>query len=128
MVKKKFEVTLFLPEDVVAYLKAKFEKPNEKMDDYFAKLVLAEMNIDFKKPAVESDWYRVIRRKVKEMHDVGTQLTSETMAAYMGRTFDVQRARDWLARMEKDGYVMLLKRVERGRKIYQWAGKADESD
>lgn len=117
-----------LPEDVVAYLKTKFKKPDEKMDAYFAKLVRADMNIDFKTPAVESDWYRVIRRKVSEMHDAGTQLTADTLAAKMGRNFSVQQGRDWLARMEKDGYVVLIKRAEHGRKIYQWAGKVDKLD
>jgi hypothetical protein len=126
MVKKKV-VRLFLPEDVYAYLREKC-KTMEVADSYIAKLVRAEMDIDFKKPAIESDWYRLIRRKVKEIHDAGTQLTSDTLAAYMGRSFDVQQGRDWLARMEKDGYVVLIKRAEHGRKIYQWAGKIDESD
>ena len=124
----KFKVTLFLPEDVVAYLKAKFKKPDEEIDAYFTKLFRLEMDIDFKRPAIESDWYQVIRRKVREMHDAGTQLTADTLAAKMGRNFSVQQGRDWLARMEKDGYVVLAKRAERGRKIYQWAGKIDKSD
>lgn len=128
MVKKMTRVTLFLPEDVVAYLKTKFKKPDEEMDAYFAKLVRAEMDIDFKTPAIESDYYRLIRRKVKEMHDAGTQLTADTFAAYMGSNFDVQRGRDWLARMEKDGYVVVVKRAEHGRKIYHWVGRADNSD
>jgi hypothetical protein len=45
-----------------------------------------------------------------------------------GKDFGVQMGRHWLARMEKDGYVVLVKRVERGRKIYQWAGKVDKLD
>lgn len=127
MVKKKIEVTLFLPEDVVAYMKTKC-KTIEEVDAYIAKLVRLEMDIDFKTPAIESDWYRVIRRKVREMHDAGTQLTADMLAAKMGRSFDVQKGRDWLARMEKDGFVVLIKRVAHGRKIYQWAGKIDKSD
>ena len=126
MVKKK-AIALFLPEDVYAYLKAKC-KTLEEADSYIAKLVRLEMNINFKKPAIESDWYQVIRRKVKEICDTGTQLTADTLAAKMGRSFDVQRGRDWLARMEKDGYVVVIKRAEHGRKIYQWAGKVDKSD
>jgi hypothetical protein len=126
MVKKKV-VRLFLPEDVYAYLREKC-KTMEGADSYITKLVRAEMDIDFKRPAIESDWYRTIRRRVKEMHDAGTQLTADTLAAKMGRNFSVQQGRDWLARMEKDGYVVLIKRAERGRKIYQWAGKVDKSD
>lgn len=127
-----------LPEDVVAYLKTKFKEQYKEMDAYFAALVRADMNIDFKKPAIESDWYRFIRRKVSEMsmsHDEtgsGTQLTADSLAAKMGRNFTVQQGRDWLARMEKDGYVVLIKRAEHGRKNYQWTGKnvslVDESD
>lgn len=126
MVKEK-EVTLFLPEDVFAYLKAKC-KTLKEAESYIAKLVRAEMDIDFKRPAIESDWYRIIRRKVKEIHDAETQLTADALAAKMGRNFSVQQGRDWLARMEKDGYVMVIKRAERGRKIYQWAGKVDNSE
>jgi len=118
---------LFFPEDVVAYLKAKC-KTIEEVDAYIAKLVRAEMDIDFKRPAIENDWYRLIRRKVREMHDAGTQLTSDTLAAKMGVIFNVQQGRDWLARMEKDGFVVVIKRVAHGRKIYQWAGKIDKSD
>lgn len=126
---KKLEVTLFLPEDLVAYLKGKFGKSFDEMDAYFAKFVRAEMEIDCVKPLTDTLKYRKIRLTVKEFHDAGKEISAETLAQSMGPALGVSMARDWLTRMTKDGFIELAaKRGKGGKKIYRWIGKIEESD
>jgi mRNA-degrading endonuclease RelE of RelBE toxin-antitoxin system len=122
---KKVETKVCLPEDILKHLSAKFDTV-EEIDDYIERAIRAEIGIDSIKPQIETEWYRIIRRRVKKLHDAGKELTSETLAQNMlDLNVKVQLARDYLARMKKDGYVKLVRRERSGKKIYHWARKAD---
>jgi hypothetical protein len=111
---KKIEVKVFLREDTVKYLSEKF-KTNEEIHDYLDSLVRAEIEIDQITPEKETPWYRFIRKKVKALSDAGKELTSEVLAQNP-EDFSVQSGRDWLHRMNKDGYVELVERKALERK------------
>jgi len=123
MVLKKIKVEIHLSEDAFKYLKTKFKSDEgEKVDAFFEDFVRLEMSIDIIKPKKETQNYRIIRKRTKELSDTGKELTSETLAEWScgGYIRNVQMARDYLARMAKDGYVVLVRRDANGRKIYRW--------
>jgi hypothetical protein len=122
------KIWLLLPEEIVEYLEKNFRTTDASLDAYFADLIRAEMSIGIIKPKKETNNYRFIRKKTMQLSNMGKELTAETLVQYKcgGAVLNTHVARDYLARMAKDGYVVLVGRDAQGRKIYAWAGKNPE--
>lgn len=123
------KIWLLLPEEIVEYLEKRFRTTDASLDAYIADLIRAEMAIDVLTPKTETSSYRFIRKKTKELSDIGTELTAQLLAEWgcRGAIRTVQMARDYLARMAADGFVKLVRRDAHNRKVYAWnAGKNPE--
>ena len=116
------KIWILLPDEIFEYLEKNFRTSDTSLDVYIADLVRAEMAIDIRTPKKETDNYRIIRKRTKQLSDTGKELTSETLAQWTcgGYIRNEQMARDYLARMAKDGYVVLVRVDANGRKIYAW--------
>lgn len=120
MVLKKVKVTIFLSEDAAKYLRTKF-KPDEaeKVDAFFERFVRLEMKIDQVRPKIrDTSEYRLMMRKTEQLSIEGKEITSEALAASLGCKVNV--AREWLHRMEEDGFIEMVDRDSRHRKIFRW--------
>jgi len=118
---------ILFPTEIEEYLKSKF-RTGAEMDAYILDLIRAEMSIDVLTPKKETSNYRFIRKKAMQLSNMGKELTAETLVQYKcgGAVLNTHVARDYLARMAKDGYVVLVRRDSQRRKIYEWTGKNPE--
>jgi hypothetical protein len=120
MVLKKAKVTIYLSEDAAKYLRTKF-KPDEgeKLDAFFEDFVRLEMKIDLFEPKVhETRIYPYFRRKTKQLSDEGKDITADALATSLG--YKVNVAREWLHRMEEDGFIELVETDSSHRKHFKW--------
>jgi ribosomal protein S25 len=127
MVLKKIKVEIWLSEEAVKYLRTKFEPDEvEKIAAFFEDFVRLEMKIDQVKPKVrETSEYRLMRRKVEQLNNEGKDITAEALATCARVKINV--AREWLHRMEEDGFIEMNDRDSRHRKHFKWIGYGQTS-
>lgn len=113
------EVTFLLPEDIVSYLKQKFQS-KEEVSAFISKLIRGEMRSS-EQPKICSLRYRWMKERVKEISDAGKEITAKALTAAVienGQPCSDDLARDWLRRMVKDKYVKEVKRRKTREKVY----------
>jgi hypothetical protein len=122
---KKIEVNILVPKEVVEYLKAKF-KTKEEAEAFVVSVIRKEMEIDLPPHTPDTLKYQRYRRKVKELHDAGKEISAEALAQLMGASLGISSARDWLRHMEKDKWIALDRKGIGGKRIYRWLGKIEQ--